>query len=95
MADASRDGNFVPTLLGVSSVDGTTPIKIWADETTHRLLVDSASPGPTGPTGPTDWITAPSGATSSGTAGQYSADSGYIYFCYASDTWTRTPVGTW
>lgn len=39
MADASRDGNFVPTLLGVSNVDGTTPVKIYADPVTHRLLV--------------------------------------------------------
>lgn len=39
MADASRDENFVPTLLGVSNVDGTTPVKIYADPVTHRLLV--------------------------------------------------------
>lgn len=42
MADASRDQNFVPTLLGVSNVDGTTPVKIYADPTTHRLLVDAS-----------------------------------------------------
>ena len=38
--DASRDGNFVPTLLGSSSVDGK-PVVLWADPTTHRLLVDA------------------------------------------------------
>lgn len=43
MADASRDQNFVTTLLGVSNVDGTTPVKIYADPTTHRLLIDSAT----------------------------------------------------
>ena len=42
MAQASRDQNFVPTLLGVSNVDGTTPITVYADPTTHRLLVDLA-----------------------------------------------------
>ena len=42
-AEAKRDGNFVPTLLGVSSVDGTTPVVIYADPTTHRLYVDLAS----------------------------------------------------
>ena len=42
MAQASRDENFVPTLLGVSNVDGTTPVKIYADPTTHRLLIDNA-----------------------------------------------------
>lgn len=48
MADASRDGNFVTTLLGASSVDGTTPVKVYADPTSHRLLVDLA--GATGGT---------------------------------------------
>lgn len=41
MAEASRDKNFVPTLLGASSVDGT-PVTVYADPTTHRLLVDVA-----------------------------------------------------
>lgn len=43
MADASRDQNFVPTLLAASSSDGTTPVKVYADPSTHRLLVDLAS----------------------------------------------------
>lgn len=44
MADevASRDANDVPTLLAVSSADGRTVIKLYADPTTHRLLVDIA-----------------------------------------------------
>lgn len=40
MADASRDGNFVPTLLGVSSVDLKTPTTVAVNPTTHRVLVD-------------------------------------------------------
>jgi hypothetical protein len=40
---AGRDQNFVPTLLGVSNVDGTTPVTIYADPVTHRLLVDIPS----------------------------------------------------
>ena len=40
MAEAPRDNNSVPTLLAVSSSDGTTPVVLWADPTTHRLLVD-------------------------------------------------------
>lgn len=40
MENAKRDENFVPTLLGVSSVDGETPVPIYADPITHRLLVD-------------------------------------------------------
>src|ERR1700741_1366110 len=42
MAQAARDQNFVTTLLGVSSTDGVTPIAVYADPTTHRLLVDLA-----------------------------------------------------
>lgn len=45
MADASRDENFVTTLLAVSSVDGVTPVTLYANPTTHRLLVDLAGGG--------------------------------------------------
>lgn len=41
MAQAPRDQNYVTTLLGVSNVDGVTPVVVWADPVTHRLLVDS------------------------------------------------------
>ena len=41
MAQAERDQNRVPTLLAASTLDDTTPIKCWADPTTHRLLVDA------------------------------------------------------
>ena len=40
---AERDGNFVPTLLGVSNVDGVSTVKVYADPTTHRLLVDTVA----------------------------------------------------
>ncbi len=40
MAQAKRDQNNVPTLLGVSNVDSSTPVVIYADPVTHRLLVD-------------------------------------------------------
>lgn len=40
MAEAKRDGNYVPTLIGVSNADGTTPVNVYVDPTTHRLLVD-------------------------------------------------------
>lgn len=41
--EAKRDQNHVATLLGVSSADGTTPITLWANPVTHRLLVDLPS----------------------------------------------------
>lgn len=42
MADAKRDQNSVTTLLALSNADGSTPIALWADPTTHRLLVSSS-----------------------------------------------------
>jgi hypothetical protein len=45
MAEAKRDENRVPTLLGVSSVDGVTPVVLYANPTTHRLLVEGTGGG--------------------------------------------------
>lgn len=45
MAQAKRDENRIPTLLAVSNADGITPVTLWADPTTHRLLVDLPSSG--------------------------------------------------
>lgn len=45
MANAYRDENSVPTLIASSNVDGFTPIRIYADPVTHRLLVDSIGGG--------------------------------------------------
>ena len=38
--NSKRDENRIPTLLAVSNVDGITPITLFADPVTHRLLVD-------------------------------------------------------
>jgi len=43
MADAKRDANRVPTLIGVSSSDGTTPIPVYVDPTTFRLYTDASA----------------------------------------------------
>ncbi len=59
--DASRDANRITTLLGVSNVDGTTPVTVYADPVTHRLLVDI--PGGSGT------VTSVSVATANGFAG--------------------------
>lgn len=40
MAQASRDENFVTTLLGVSSSDLKTPVTVAVNPVTHRVLVD-------------------------------------------------------
>jgi hypothetical protein len=54
--------------------------------------------GPTGaqgPIGPTQWVPPPINATDPGTAGQYSADSNYVYICIATNTWVRAAVHSW
>ena len=43
MAEASRDKNNVPSLLGVSSSDLSTPTRISANPTTGALLIDATS----------------------------------------------------
>ena len=56
MAEAPRDDNSIPTLLAVSNADGVTPVVLWADPTTHRLLVDlpTAAGDVSGPSSSTD-----------------------------------------
>lgn len=45
MADAKRDNNVVTTMLAVSNADGVTPVVLWADPITHRLLVTGVGAG--------------------------------------------------
>jgi len=40
-----RDNNRITVLGGTSNVDGSTPVAIYADPTTHRLLVDATQSG--------------------------------------------------
>jgi len=42
MTDRARfDQNNEPSLIAVSNADGTTPVSLWADPTTHDLSVDA------------------------------------------------------
>ncbi len=43
--NAYRDENSVPTLIASSNVDGKTPVRLYADPVTHRLLVDLSASG--------------------------------------------------
>jgi len=48
MADtALKDGNDVSSLIAASSTDGTTPVKVYANPSTHRLLVSITGGGVT------------------------------------------------
>ena len=38
---AKRDPNYVTGMMAVSSVDGETPVSLYADPVTHRLLVQT------------------------------------------------------
>jgi len=38
MATGFHDNNHTPTLMAVSSADGKTPVSVYADPTTHRVL---------------------------------------------------------
>lgn len=55
MSNASRDENNVPTLLAASSSDGVTPTLVYADPTTHRLLVSGSGTVGTGTAGQVAW----------------------------------------
>lgn len=43
MAQAPRDQNQITALLGTSSSDGSTPVILYANATTNRLLVDATT----------------------------------------------------
>lgn len=43
--NAKRDQNRIPTLIGVSSSDGSTPTLVYVDPVTHRLYVDVVGGG--------------------------------------------------
>lgn len=45
MANASRDENNVPTLLGALSTDGITPIRVLADPSAHSLKASDGTGG--------------------------------------------------
>jgi hypothetical protein len=47
MANAPREANRIPGLVGASSADDTVPVAIYADPTTHELYVKN-SPNTTG-----------------------------------------------
>lgn len=40
-------------------------------------------------------VSVPSTATSTGSVGDYAADSSYLYICTASNTWRRVAIASW
>lgn len=45
MAQAAFDNNGVPTILGTSNADGSTPVRIKVDATSHALITDDNTTG--------------------------------------------------
>ncbi len=45
MANAVKDQNNVPVMIGISSADGTTILPVYADPTSHLVQVSDAVTG--------------------------------------------------
>lgn len=45
MAEAKRDGNYVPTLIAAAESDGATPVRVQVDPSNHGLAVDDNTTG--------------------------------------------------
>jgi len=83
MADtALKDQNDVSSLIAASSSDATIPVKLYANPTTHRLLVDFG-----GASTPTTWAT--TGNTNTVTDSAVSATSMVLI------QYTSIPNGNW
>ncbi len=53
MANASKDDNKVPTMLGLLNTDGITPTRIRANASSHALMVDDNTTGSDAGSNPT------------------------------------------
>lgn len=45
MTDAKRDNNQITTILGASSADGSTPVPIQVNPTSHSIKTDVGTTG--------------------------------------------------
>ena len=45
MAEAKRDANSIETLIATSNADGSTPVKVTVDPTTHELKTSDGTTG--------------------------------------------------
>jgi hypothetical protein len=45
MANAAKDQNLIPTILGTSNADGATPVRVKANPTSHGLDIDDDTTG--------------------------------------------------
>lgn len=45
MATGTHDDDHTPVLMATSSTDGKTPVAVWANPVTHRLLTTTSGTG--------------------------------------------------
>lgn len=90
MGEAKRDANSITTLLGVSSADGATPVTLYVDPVTHRLLVDL-------PAGSDGTVTSVSVVTANGVSGSVATatTTPAITITLGDITPTSVAVSTW
>lgn len=69
--NAYRDENNVPTMIASSSVDGKTPVRLYADPSTHRLLTDNIG-GSITPANPVNSVQFNKG-------GEFGGDAGFTF----------------
>lgn len=72
------------TYVILHSADGT-PVEIGATDE-GNLTQDGLELG---------WVGVPSSTSDTGVAGQKAYDASYLYVCVATDTWVRSPLGSW
>lgn len=75
MADAPRDQNYVPVLMGVSSADGVTPLPVKINPVTGRVVVDMTGSGTGDVSGPASAVSG-NFASFADTTGKEIEDSG-------------------
>lgn len=74
MSSAPRDENRVPSLIGESNDSNRTPVTIYADPTTHRLLVTATISSIVLPTTPTTLLAFLTTVTTAGTRVQLASN---------------------
>jgi hypothetical protein len=96
---SSWNGSAIVNSYGIymdTSIDRGTSTKyaIYSLSTSPSLLSGNLTVGGSGKFHITASQT-PASATATGTVGQIAWDADYIYVCVATNTWKRTPLGSW
>lgn len=95
LLDESVPNNYV-VISAPSALTGNHVITLPASNpSTGQTLISTDTEGTLSFDWPRLGGTAPTSATSTGTAGEIRYDSGYVYVCVATNTWKRAQLATW